>query len=87
MKDEYDFSQGVRGPVVTPTPRKTRITIRIDEDVIEWFRNQAEKAGGGSYQSMINNALRAYIGSSTEPIEETLRRVLREELPVMVRDK
>jgi uncharacterized protein (DUF4415 family) len=80
MKKDYDFSGADRGPVV-PAPRgKTRITIRLDEDVIAWFKDQVDQAGGGNYQTLINNALRDYIGSKEEPLEETLRRVIREEL-------
>lgn len=80
MKKEYDFSDAKRGPVV-PAPRgKTRITIRLDEDVIAWFKAQVAQAGGGNYQTLINNALRDYIGRKEEPLEETLRRVIREEL-------
>ena len=80
MKRGYDFSKGKRGPVV-PEVGKTRITIRLDNEVLDWFRAAAHKAGGGSYQTMINRALREYIASVSEPLEETLRRVLREELP------
>jgi len=80
MKQEYDFSKGRRG-ALDPTPKgKTRITIRVDSEVIEWFRAQVEAAGGGNYQSLVNAALREYIQHRTEPLEETLRRVLREEL-------
>jgi Arc/MetJ family transcription regulator len=86
MKDEYDFSKGKRGPVIEPSPGKTRITIRLDDDILEWFRDQAERAGGGSYQSMINRALRVYVESTQENLESTLRRVLREELPLVIRD-
>jgi len=80
MRKEYDFSEGKRGPVIKPLPGKTRITIRLDEDVIEWFRVQADEAGGGNYQTMINQVLRQYIDSTKEPLEETIRRVVREEL-------
>ena len=59
---------------------KTRITIRLDDDVLEWFKHQVDRAGGGNYQSLINSALREHIQHSTEPLEATLRRVLREEL-------
>jgi uncharacterized protein (DUF4415 family) len=59
---------------------KTRITIRLDDDVIDWFRDQVEKAGGGNYQSLINDALRDHMGRSREPLETTLRRVIREEM-------
>ncbi len=81
MKKEYDFGKGKRGPVVKAPPGKTRITIRIDDDLIEWFREQVNAAGGGSYQALINQALREYVSSKSEPLEDTLRRVLREELP------
>jgi uncharacterized protein (DUF4415 family) len=80
MKREYDFSKGRRGAVL-PVPRgKTRITIRLDDDVLEWFRGQVHAAGGGNYQTLINDALRAHIEREKEPLEDTLRRVLREEL-------
>jgi len=80
MKEEYDFSSGERGPVDPLSQGKTRITIRLDEDIIEWFRVQAHGAGGGNYQTLINRALREYIQDQKEPLETTLRRVLREEL-------
>lgn len=81
MKKDYDFSRGKRGPVVTVPAGKTRITIRIDADVLEWFKAQVHAAGGGNYQTLINQALREYIRSREEPLEEMLRRVIREELP------
>lgn len=81
MKKEYDFSRGKRGPVLRTPPGKTRITIRIDDDILEWFRAQVHKAGGGSYQTLMNDALRRFIESKERGLEETLRRVLREELP------
>lgn len=80
MRKQYDFRKGERGPVVKLTPGKTRITIRLDDDVLEWFRKQVHESGGGNYQSLINQALREYIVDRREPLEETLRRVLREEL-------
>ena len=81
MKKQYDFSRARRGAVI-PTPAgKTRITIRIDDDVLDWFRKQAHRAGGGSYQTMVNRALRDYVEGQVEPLEETLRRVLREVIP------
>ena len=85
MRDEYDFSKAKRGAVI-PSPGKTRITIMLDDDVIEYFRNQAE-AGGVGYQTLINALLRkAALGTDTKKIAArpltvaTLRRVLREEL-------
>jgi len=80
MRREYDFSKGKRGPVVTPDPGKVRITIRLDEDIIDWFREQVNAAGGGNYQSLINKALREYIENRSGSLEKTLRRVIREEL-------
>ncbi len=80
MKKEYVFSKGRRGPVIKSPPGKTRITIRIDDDVLEWFRGQAHAAGGGNYQTLINEALRQVVEAEREPIEETVRRVVREEL-------
>lgn len=80
MKKEYDFTKGKRGPIIPPMPNKTRITIRLDDDIINWFKNKVHKAGGGNYQSMINEALHEYIEEEKEPIENVLRRVIREEL-------
>ncbi len=77
----YDFSKGKRGPVLPVPPGKDRITIRLDTDILNYFRDLVERAGGGNYQTMINNALRAYIEGAQKPaLEETLRRVIREEL-------
>jgi uncharacterized protein (DUF4415 family) len=59
---------------------KVRITIRLDADTVRWFKEQVEQAGGGSYQSFINDALRDYIERQREPLEDVLRQVLREEL-------
>ena len=80
MKQEYDFSQGKRGAIDKTPSGKTRITIRLDDDIIEWFREQVHAMGGGNYQTLINNALRDHVQQRQEPLEETLRRVLREEL-------
>jgi len=81
MKAQYDFKRGKRGAVLKATAGKTRITIRIDDDVLRWFKKQVHAAGGGSYQTLINAALREYVGATHEPLEATLRRVLREEFP------
>ncbi len=80
MKKEYDFSKGKRGAVIAPPLGKTRITIRLDNEVLDWFRAAVEAQGGGSYQTLINKALHEYIERTDEPLEETLRKVLREEL-------
>ena len=81
MKKQYDFRYGRRGAVLRTPSGKTRITIRIDDDILRWFRNQVHKAGGGSYQTLINDALRRFAESAEQNLEDTLRRVLREELP------
>ena len=79
MRDNYDFSQGKRGAVLA-SPGKTRITIMLDNDVIESFRKRAEAAGRG-YQTLMNEALKAAADSSAAPVTlKSLRRVLREEL-------
>jgi len=79
MKKEYDFSKGRRGPLI-PSPGKTPITIHIDDDILEWFRKKIEKACGGSYPTMMNDALRAYVNSKDGHAEELLRKVIKEEL-------
>ena len=81
MKKEYDFTKAKRGPVVTPPPGKTRVTIRLDNDVLDWFRNQVDESGGGNYQKLINDALQEYLTRRRETVESTIRRVIREELP------
>ncbi len=66
-----------------PTPsagNKTRITIRLDDDVLDWFRTRVEAAGRGSYQTLINRALREYVLGREQSLEEIVRRVVREEL-------
>jgi len=75
-----DFSKGKRGAIVKADPNKIRITIRLDGDLIEHFKKQVHDAGGGNYQTLLNDALRKYIQSETEPLEDTLRKVIREEL-------
>jgi metal-responsive CopG/Arc/MetJ family transcriptional regulator len=69
MKRNYDFSAGVRGPVVPPDPSKTRITIRIDNDILDWFRARVNDQGGGNYQTMINQALRSCMREE-KPLKE-----------------
>lgn len=75
-----DFSKGRRGPVVKPDSRKLRITIRLDGDIIEHFKRKVDEAGGGNYQTLINEALRRNIQDESRHLEDTLRRVIREEL-------
>ncbi len=79
MKKEYDFSKGKRGAVIKQKG-KSRITIYIDDEVLEDFRSRGDNEGKG-YQTMINEALREYLGKSEHSLDEnTLRRVIREEL-------
>lgn len=80
MKTNYDFNKARRGAVIRVSGSKTRITIRLDEDIIRWFKAKVEAAGGGNYQTMMNEALREYVAHRTEPIEKMVRRVIREEL-------
>jgi uncharacterized protein (DUF4415 family) len=84
MKDRYDFSKGKRGRVLPPEPEpvgKTRITIRLDQDIVDRFFKMAEETGGASgYQTLINGALREYLDGKVPKFEETLRRIIREEL-------
>ncbi len=79
MKAEYDFSKGKRGAVVSDTG-KSRITIFLDNDILDEFKQRAEKAGKG-YQTLINDTLKADLKDSTSPLTvKILRKVLREEL-------
>jgi len=79
MKKEYDFSKAKRGAVL-PTTGKTRITLYLDNEVLEHFRDLAEKTGRG-YQTLINEALSAYAGRTGQPLTpEAVRRIVREEL-------
>lgn len=80
MKANYDFSKARRGAVVPPSGNKTRITIRLDRDIVEWFKSKAESQDGGNYQTMLNDALRAYTDHQDASLEKLLRKVVREEL-------
>jgi uncharacterized protein (DUF4415 family) len=80
MNNEYSFSKARRGPVAKAPHGKTRITIRIDDDVLAWFKDQVNRAGGGNYQTLMNNALREFMETKEEPLESILRRVIREEM-------
>jgi BrnA antitoxin of type II toxin-antitoxin system len=83
MKREYDFSKGKRGAVI-PQKGKSRISIFIDNAILAEFRARALKAGTG-YQTMMNDALRAYLSGDHGPVtEQVLRNVLREEMPEYV---
>ena len=82
-KEEHNFEKAKQGPVVELAPGKTRITIRIDTDTLNWFRNQVHERGGGNYQTLINNALREFISLTESDLEKTVRKVIREELKVL----
>ena len=66
----------------TPPPGKTRITIRLDNQIVAWFKKHAERQGGGSYQSLINDALLKHIDNQDSTLEETIRLAIREEMAV-----
>ncbi len=74
------WGKGKRGAVLPSSGKKVRITIRLDRDIIDWFRSKVEEQGGGNYQTMLNDALRTYMERKEQPLEEVLRRVVREEL-------
>jgi hypothetical protein len=78
----YDFSKGKRGAVLPVPAGKQRITIRLDRDVLDYFVEQVDRAGGGNYQTVINNVLRDYVKGKKEApeLETIMRRVIREEL-------
>ena len=80
MKQEYDFSPAKRGSILPPAKGKSRITIRIDDEILRWFRRQVHAHGGGNYQTLINLALKEHIAREDDVIADTLRRVLREEM-------
>jgi uncharacterized protein (DUF4415 family) len=84
MKDRCNFSKGKRGRVLPPEPEpegKTRITIRLDQDIVDRFFQMAEESGGAAgYQTLINAALREYLDGKAPRFEDTLRRIIREEL-------
>ena len=75
---DIDFSGAKRGPVIPAEPGKTKISIRIDNAVIEYFRAQVERAGTGNYQTLMNDALLAFIQQRS--VIEAVRQVVREEL-------
>ena len=82
MKKKYDFSQGKRGRIAPLEPEpggKTRITIRLDEDLVDYFLKEADVSGGATgYQTLINEALRQHVEGKAPKFEETLRRIVRE---------
>ena len=79
MKEEYDFSQAKRGPIVPPNPDSTQIMIRLDNKILDWLREQVQADGEGSYQRLINQILQQHI-QNQQDWELSIRRVIREEL-------
>lgn len=75
---DIDFSRAKRGPVVKPEPGKTKISIRLDNSILDYFRRVVDESGGGSYQTLINDALLAYIQQRS--VLDAVRQVVREEL-------
>ena len=75
---DIDFSKAKRGAVITTEPGKTKISIRLDNTILDYFRTQVDKAGGGNYQTLINEALLAYIHQQS--VLDAVRQVVREEL-------
>jgi len=82
MKRKYDLSKGKRGPVCPVPPEKIRITIRLDRDIVDQFREKVRKARGGNYQTLINDALRDYLRrpNIVQQVGAEVRSVLRDEL-------
>jgi uncharacterized protein (DUF4415 family) len=84
MRQKNDFSQGKRGRITPSEPEplgKTRITIRLDEDLVDHFLKEADASGGAAgYQTLINEALRQHVEGKAPKFEETLRRIVREEM-------
>jgi uncharacterized protein (DUF4415 family) len=84
MKQQYDFSRGKRGRIAAPEPEprgKTRITIRLDEELVDHFLKEAEASGGATgYQTLINEALRQHVEGKAPKLAETLRQIVREEM-------
>lgn len=78
-----DFSKGKRGSVVPSDPNKVRITIRLDADIISHFKTEVNNAGGGNYQTLINEALREHIQAHNKSLEVTLRKIIRDELKLI----
>jgi uncharacterized protein (DUF4415 family) len=79
---DIDFTNAKRGPVVPPEPGKTKISIRLDNRVLDYFRSIVEKAGSGNYQTLINDALMEYI--QQQSMLEAVRQAVREELQSVV---
>ena len=75
---DIDFSGAKRGPVVRPEPGKTKISIRLDNTILDYFRGVVDRAGGGNYQTLINEALLEHVHRRSTL--DVVRQVVREEL-------
>ena len=78
MTDEFENAR--RGPVIPPDPTKVRITIRLDPEVIDYFKEEVSEAGGGNYQTLINKVLRDYIEGKEKGLDRRIRKIVRDEL-------
>ncbi|MDH3600385.1 MAG: BrnA antitoxin family protein [Candidatus Tectomicrobia bacterium] len=85
MAEDYDMSDAHQGPLGPPSPTKTRITIRFDNDILAWFKAQVHEQGGGNYQTLMNQALRDYMKRREVDMEVLLRRIVREELAELLK--
>ena len=85
-KEEFNFTKAKQGAVTALTSNKKRITIRLDESTIEWFRKKVHEAGGGNYQTFINDALKEYISFHEGALESSIRKIIREELKTKYSD-
>jgi uncharacterized protein (DUF4415 family) len=79
---DIDFTPAKRGPIVPSEPGKTKISMRLDNRVLEYFRSLVAQAGGGNYQTLINDALLAYI--QQQSMLEAVRQAVREEVRPVV---
>src|SRR3989441_13240544 len=75
---DIDFSGARRGPAIRPEPGKTKISIRLDNTILDYFRRTVDKAGGGNYQTLINEALLEHVHRRSTL--DVVRQVVREEL-------
>jgi uncharacterized protein (DUF4415 family) len=80
MKANYNFSKARRGAVLPSSGSKVRITIRLDRNIVEQFKDQVDSMGGGNYQTKINDALRSFLEQQEQSLEKLLRKVVREEI-------
>ena len=77
MKKQYDFSKARRGPLLPPRSRTTPISLHIDDELIDWFRKRVNENCGGDYGDLINHALREYVDSHPDGLDEAMRHALR----------